>query len=56
MDTQEGLVSRMVSMEEVMTKFIDTTTVQLSGLNTEVKKVIDAKNALAASQEQNRMT
>ena len=53
-DTPEGLVSRMMNMEEVMTKFIDTTATQLSNLSSEVKKVTEAKSNLAAAQNNPR--
>ena len=54
-DTPEGLVSRMMTMEETMVKFIDNTTSQLGNLQTEMKKCTEVKTKMAAlkMQEEN---
>ena len=44
-DTTEGLISRMMSMEETMTKFMSTTTTQFDKLFTEMKKNTEQKSA-----------
>ena len=48
-DTPEGLVSRMMNMEEVMVKFIDNTAAQMACLSTEVKKVTEVKSSLSGA-------
>ena len=43
-DTAECVISRMMSMEETMSNFMNTTAIQLENLNTEVKRSSEIRN------------